>query len=432
MTTMVEWAGHYGALVAALSEKGRSGAFDGMGLFLCGMSTCIDARVDMHAMEPLLAAQPGTPAHALITMLKGRVARGIGGETRFEWPEGPAWLRTRLHPRHALGGTGAQAAWVLSKLGVRSLVALEDRYALMLSQIPDGVLIAEDGEAKPAGAIRVQAEDVPEIYIFEYTAGRPVGDVTPTRSSRIIVRFEDRGVQVDEAFEALSAEIAGTAAAGLISGLNDEAPENVPAASRRVFDMARGWRKAGLDTVHFELAGYTSQVALSQALDESIGAITSLGMSHSELIAMDAGAEMPMAAMIALGERLGLQRVCIHADNWAASVVTGDPEREREALMTGCALAQARAAAGRPVAEITLHPDARFEPLPFPERHREGRWTFVACPSPYLEKPVTTLGLGDSFTAGCLLVLGQRPESGPDASYPTPAGAHPSNSNQTA
>jgi len=45
--------------------------------------------------------------------------------------------------------------------------------------------------------------------------------------------------------------------------------------------------------------------------------------------------------------------------------------------------------------------------MPFPERRQHGKWTFVACAAPFLAQPVTTLGLGDSFTAGCLLVLGR-------------------------
>ena len=75
--------------------------------------------------------------------------------------------------------------------------------------------------------------------------------------------------------------------------------------------------------------------------------------------------------------------------------------------MAGCAIASARAANGAPARDITISPAAEFHPLPFQTPIRKGRWTFVACASPYLDKPVTTLGLGDSFTAGCLLVLGR-------------------------
>jgi ADP-dependent phosphofructokinase/glucokinase len=111
--------------------------------------------------------------------------------------------------------------------------------------------------------------------------------------------------------------------------------------------------------------------------------------------------------MAALGEELEVDRLCVHADTWAASVVHGDPNLERRALMSGCAVASARAAAGEPVAHIAIAKAAKFDPVPFDETLRLGDRSFVSCPAPYLEQPATTLGLGDSFTAGCLCVLGQ-------------------------
>lgn len=406
-----DWSARYAELARSLPVSAEEGGPLRSGLFLCGMNICVDARVDLNApgiMAVFAGAPAGSPAAAFGALLRERVARGVGGEVRCDWAEGPAWLRARLPMRPALGGTGPQAAAVLTRLGARALIPLEDRTAPMLAVIPPGVLIAESGRMVEAADIVPSREPVPEVYIFEYTAGRPVGDVLPTRSSRIIVRFSDRGIQRDPDFEAVSRRLAPSAAAALVSGFNDEAPENVRAASRHVFALSRAWKAAGLSTIHFELAGYVSQAALNDALSESPGAITSVGMSHSELLAMDPAAEDPMRALIAIGERLGLDRVCVHADTWAAAVTTGAPDLELRALMAGCAVASARAAAGRPVELPIVDPAARFEPLPFPGWRREGRWSFVACAAPYLEKPATTLGLGDSFTAGCLLVLGRK------------------------
>jgi ADP-dependent phosphofructokinase/glucokinase len=400
-------AQRYAALVDPQSGPLGADALSSAGLFLCGISACVDARVEMSDIQPLLDAPAETQAARLAAMLLSRATRGIGGEVRFDWPEGPAWLRERLQPRNALGGTGPQAAWVLGQLGVRSLVALEDRHALMLRQIPPGVFLADKGELKPADKVQASGPNIPEIFIFEFTAGRAIGAVMPTRSSRVVVRFRDRGIQHDGEFEALSRRLAPAAAAGLLSGLNDEAAEDVGAASRHVFALGRDWKTAGLKTIHFELAGYVSQQAVEELLSHTAGAITSLGMSHSELLAMNPSAHHPMEALIALGERLGLERVCVHADTWAAAATLHDPGEEELALMAGCAIASARAANGAPARDIAIAPAAEFHPLPFETPVRRGRWTFVACASPYLDKPATTLGLGDSFTAGCLLILGR-------------------------
>ncbi|TIU66081.1 MAG: 6-phosphofructokinase, partial [Mesorhizobium sp.] len=141
-------AERYAALTDPRSGPLGADALSSTGLFLCGISACVDARVEMNDIRPLLEAPADPQAARLAALLLARAARGVGGEVRFDWPEGPAWLRERLQPRHALGGTGPQAAWVLAQLGVRSLVALEDRHDLMLRQIPPGVLLADGGALK--------------------------------------------------------------------------------------------------------------------------------------------------------------------------------------------------------------------------------------------------------------------------------------------
>ena len=372
------------------------------------MSSVVDGRVNMHDMQSLANTSPASRAGALFAILRDRAERGVGGEVKFDWEEAPIWLRSNVKVRHALGGTGPQAAWVLSKLGGRALIALEDRHALMLDQIPPGILLAQDGQLVEVDKVRPSTRDVPETFIFEYTAGLIVGDVIPQRSSRIIVRFIDRGIQNDSDFDLLSVRLAGKAAAGLLSGLNDVSSEDLPDASDRLFKLAKAWRENGLKTVHYELAGYASLEALRYVLWSCRGSITSIGMSQSELLTIESSAQMPMEAMISLGERLGLDRVCVHADTWAASVTTGDPKQELQAIMAGCAIASARSAAGAPVHEVKIDLRAEFQDLPFSGYEQRGKWSFVACPAPYLERPATTLGLGDSFTAGCLLILGRK------------------------
>ncbi|MCV3243423.1 ADP-dependent phosphofructokinase/glucokinase [Mesorhizobium robiniae] len=415
-TLGANWRSRYSALTAAIQSLPKAaGSCQGgplsQGVFLCGMSTVVDARADMHDMDALANAPPASRAHDLFKTLQDRAARGVGGEIKFDWPEGPDWLRGRITLSHALGGTGPQAAWVLSKLGARAVIALEDRHPFMLKQIPPGVLVAQHDKLVDASEIVPREPAVPETFIFEYTAGRPIGDVIPRRSSRIIVRFLDRGLQDDSEFDKLSVRLASSAAAGLLSGLNDTAFADLPQASEKLFALARAWRAKGLKTIHFELAGYSSKEALSLVLADLRGSITSIGMSHSELIGMYPDAELPLNAMISLGERLGLDRVCVHADTWAAAVTKSDPNLELSALMTGCAIASARAANGSPVDVVTLAPEAEFQPLPFEAYARRGEWTFVACSAPFLERPQTTLGLGDSFTAGCLLVLGHKTQA---------------------
>ncbi|MGK9167626.1 hypothetical protein KXR53_15080 [Inquilinus limosus] len=402
MTTGGAWRSAYLGLISELPSLAARAR-----ITICGMSACVDACIALSDVAPLLQSRLPEAAANFLAMLKERAARGIGGEVRVDWPGGPAWLSERLKLRYALGGTGPQAAWVLSAIEAPAILALQDRSAHMLSQLPPGVLLAERGGTVPARQAAPCGEKRPDIFIFEYTAGMPVGDAIPPRSSRIIVRFNDPGLEQDGDFDALTPAMARSAGAGLVSGFNCEPAERLDAAIDRVFALCRAWRSAGLENVHLELAGYDSPAARDRVLDAAAGVVTSIGMSQSELLALDPEGDPPHGAMMALGDRLGLDRVCVHADHWAAAVSRGDPERERLALMTGCLLAASRAAAGVPVLPKALDPEARFHELPFAAEARSKAWSFVACPSPHLGSPATTLGLGDSFTAGCLLVLGQ-------------------------
>lgn len=366
----------------------------------------MDARVSMHDMAALLEANEPEAAGFARTLL-ARARSGIGGEISVAWPDGPAWLAARVPVRYSLGGTGPHAAWALSVLGAPALLCLGDRSAHMLAHVPPRVLLAGDGALLPAHSVRAQGNRRPEIFIFEFTAGLPTGSIVPERSSRIIVRFHNPGLEQDHAFDETSRDLAPTAGAALIAGFNAVPAGALDSEIARAAALARSWREAALETLHLELAGYDSVDLLDKVLAGFRGVITSIGMSCSELNAIERIEIGPADAMMRLGERLDCERVCVHADHWAASVTRREPEREREALLTGCLLASGRAAAGLPVRPESLDPSARFHPLPFPAYSPHGEWVFVACAAPYLAQPATTLGLGDTFTAGCLLALGR-------------------------
>ena len=387
---------------------------------LCGMNTVIDARVDMRDVT-VLPEPDEKRARDFFALLRDRAVKGIGGEIRVEWPEGPAWIKNHLPVRYDLGGTGPHAARALSALGAKALVALQDRSAQMLSLFPPDVVLAEGDRIVAAQHATRHGEPSPETFIFEYAAASEIRGAVLPRSSRIIVRFDDRGVDIDPAFEALTPALACTAGAGLVSGFNNEPVEKLDRAIDRVFGLTRAWRKAGLPMVHLELAGYASREALDQVLNAVPGSVTSVGMSHSELLALTDNENQDLTlVMIGLGERLGVERICIHADHWAATTTRGDPQREQIALVTGCLLAAARAAAGAPTIPSQITPGAVLHELALPEITRAGSWTFVSCPSLHLARPATTLGLGDTFTAGCLLALGRAADTRP---MPRVAGA---------
>ncbi len=381
--TSPDWRSSYEGLLRRLPSLAR-----GAPLTLCGMSACVDARIDLSSADALWSCED-EPVRRFAAMLKERVTRGVGGEVRVEWPEGARWLAAHVPARYALGGVGPQAGWVLTTLGAPAVVNLSDRSAHMLARLPPGLLLAEGERTVRARSVRPSGERRPDIYIFEYTAGRAVDDVVPSRSSRIIVRFGDPGLEKDAAFEALTPHLAADAGTGLVAGFNGVPPAELDAEFARVFSLTRRWLEAGLPTVHLEMSTFEDADLRDRVLDAARGAVTSVGMSHSEMRDLAPGtpdADLP-AAMRALGERLALRRVCVHADHWALSLTRDDPAAEERALMAGCLLASARSMAGEPVAPSRVPDGALFHPLPVAGASLEGGWTSVAVPSPTSRRP---------------------------------------------
>ncbi len=403
MARATDWSGLYEDLIADIPRIAASAP-----LMLFGLSACVDARIFAHDLGPLFAPTAPGEARDFATMIKERAGRGIGGEVRVDWADGPAWLGQNVPIAYALGGTGPQAAWSLAAIGAPALIALEDRSVHKLAQVHADILIAEHGKAMRAAEVTPRGPRQPEIFIIEYTAGRAIGDTIPGRSSRIIVRFHDPGLEHDVEFEALSIAFAHEAGAGLISGFNSVPYDEIDAEVGQVTRMTRQWRDAGLRIIHLELAGYDTPKHRDRVIERLEGSITSIGMSHSEFDQLAPAGYDLVRAMCDLGDRLGLTRVCVHADHWAASVTLSDADEERQALMMGCLLAGTRASRGVPAFPQAIDRRAIFTEPPFPLLARHGQWSFICCASPYLEHPAATVGLGDSFTGGCLLMLGRQ------------------------
>lgn len=371
-------------------------------------SACVDACVALSDAPEGLVGEP--EADRLLGLLRDRARAGVGGEVVHDWPGGPAWIERHFAVARSWGGAGPHAAMALTALGAPSLAALGDRSAAMLAVVPGDVPLAQGARVVPAREAVAGGQAGPEVFIVEYTAGVRAAGVVPPRSSRIILRFGNLGIEADPAFDALSADPGLGAGAGLLAGFQCVPRERLEAEGARVARVVAGWRRAGVGPVHLELAGYEGREDAVGALDRMRGAVTSVGMSESEL-RLYFGDGDPRDLLTRVGERFGLDRVCVHADGWAASATRGEPGRERLALMTGCLLAAARAEAGRAVRPLALPAGARIGAAPFkdaraPGGSTRGGWSLVACPSLYLAAPITTLGMGDTFAAGSLLVLG--------------------------
>jgi ADP-dependent phosphofructokinase/glucokinase len=399
-----DWRKFYEGLIARLPDLVGQAR-----LTLCGFSACVDVYLSLHDTAAVAQAAKATPAAALFAELKWRALAGVGGEVFLDWPEGASWLAEHVKGSLGLGGTSAQAANLLATLGAPALLALADRSREQLAVIhPDVYLAGARGrgrrsETMPAG------EGEPPHYIFEFTAGRAIDRDVLRRSSRVIVRLNHSDLQHDADFDRVSVELAGSAGAGILSGFNELPPERTTAEHAYAMRIAEAWRARGLSMIHLELGDFHEDAMRDEALAALAPAATSFGLSLSELDGLLPGSDPVEARATAIAERFGFSRVCVHADDWALAVTRGDAELETTALATGCLVAAARAAAGRMIMPRTIPVGAELKPPPFPAAQRRGGWSIVAVPSPYLARPAATIGLGDTFLAGTLLVLGAAP-----------------------
>jgi ADP-dependent phosphofructokinase/glucokinase len=395
------WANAYEALIDRIPEHVRRAR-----LILGGFSTCLDKYLSLHDLGLARREAPDTPAEALFTELDQRAMRGIDSEFFIDWPEGPLWFDRRVHARDALGGSSAQAAQQLAILGAPALIAIGERSKAQLSVIHENVLIATDSGVLPRWSIAPNGDlTKPPHYIFEYTAGKAIGSNVVPRSSRTIVRFAPSELEHDSAFDQISVQLAAESGGGIVCGFNGLPSHQLDGELDYAAEIAKAWKARGLELIHLEL-GYYQRTAKRDRVLAAIGPIaTSMGMSLTELIGLVPDTDSVQEKAMRLGDTFGLSRVCVHADEWAMVLTRSDVEREREALMMGSLLASSRASIGYVSIPRNLPERARFIEPPYPAFEWRNGWKVICCPTPYIATPAATIGLGDTFLAGTLLVL---------------------------
>ena len=406
-----DWRDSYLALIDRLPDLAARSR-----LTLCGLSTCVDVYLRLEDAGPLLDADPDSPAGALAERLWRRARAGVGGEMHVEWPGGPAWLDAHLPGKLGLGGTGAQAAQTLAHLGAPTLAAVADRSARQLEQFHQDVGIAADDGLSRAGLLRGSPTSAKLAhYIVEFCAGTVIRGQALPRSSRVICRFCDDPLEDDRLFDRLSRDLAARAGAAILSGYNELPADLLLPSIQSSAALANDWRAAGLPLVHLELGDFTDMDVAWQVLRGLAGSIESLGLSLSELDKLSPTGGAAASRAVQLADQLGLRRVAVHYDTFAMAVTRDDPALELTALMTGCLLAATRARFGRVAVPRDLAGQAVFQSAPQSPITAVDGWQVATCATPWLRHPAATIGLGDTFLAGTLLVLGGEPPLHPEA-----------------
>ncbi|GAB2622286.1 ADP-dependent glucokinase/phosphofructokinase [Pseudactinotalea suaedae] len=378
------------------------------GPIVAGFSATTDAlhRVSDAALERLMTAGhvgSDTFGQGLAT-LRRWLLEGRDGELFIDDEDAEPLLEqlAGAPERVQCGGTSIQACWSWSSLGLAPLLALTNRSERQLRATAEHVRVIAAGEPITVRRVTpVPGPVVPSNHVLELTRGTSGGGVTVARSSRITVVLARKRLQLDPGFLTRSAALVRDGV-GLVSGLNGIGRAR-EAAVPQVAEAAAGWRAGGARLVHLELAEYAGAGELGRVMELVGEHVDSVGMNASELNRL-VGAGDPAHVAAAFAAEHKLARVVVHADEWAMSVHRRDPEREELALAAGSLAAANRAEAGEPRGSWVIpdHSSLAVEIPPAGPVTHGYRASVVA--TPYLVTPRSTIGLGDTFVSGDLLV----------------------------
>ena len=413
----------------------------------CGFTNNVDlvVRMDEALLERFIQEIPvsidlarqtraDNPEDLVLAILQS-VALGEGMDIPVADSATQDWLISRVDGRAQLGGSSAQVANTLSKLGVSTLAHLTGSSPEQISSFdrPDRLLVARNGEFRTVSDC-VRPDDQTAWHVaLEYTAGLRftvdgVQHIAPA-DSRIIVSYDplNAAFEIDQEFVALLtsniATVRGVFLAGYSQVIDSTVMKRVMTAS---IDAIRTWRAGRADlNIHVEMGAMPHVHELAGVAESLALEVSSIGMNADEfrdlviawgLTPARNGAEMTLLLETAR-HRLMTPRISVHTASFAMSLTSGGTDRERDALLFGALVASTRARIGKcPVfadLEETLnvvgvHPKGLRllsdlnSSTGFVERESG---TIVVVPTLEVPEPKATVGLGDSFTAGVMAML---------------------------
>lgn len=387
-------------------------------------------------------------AHLLLCM-----KNGTGGEYPLETPDaiGDSSLLVKDAPTLRLGGNAGIAADVLSRLGaslvIPNVAALSGRQAALLSGDAIRIPCYRDGDddcdialLKPHDAVRDGAEEAMH-YVFDFKKGEEIPLPDPDQSiiapenNRIIATYDsvNTALHIDSAFGEFSDANITEMDGVLVSGfhlLHNTYPDGSTYLDHacRAIKQLKGWKSSnpGL-RIHFESGDFLDRNIRDHVISCISDVVDSIGMNEEEFLGADAdfSATGIIEKAVRTIDELQISRLCIHARDFIVSVLDPayiDHESEIDALNAGAIAAAARAKVGA-VNPASLHlamndvkpSDAGVRECSEVQGYFNGKsigngvhlelndYSVCIVPSLLCEHPVTTVGLGDTMTAGVFL-----------------------------
>ncbi len=350
---------------------------------------------------------------------------GLGGEIEITSGEVCRELEKRFGCQPALGGTCAQGAAALARVGIPLIAQISDRSQAVCRFLDDPAIRMVSPEGRLVGAMdMVSGKEPVKHFILQYEKGCQIRigqtDHTIPVSNRLIMDYDDlhKTLPADPAFLRYVEEHAADIASYNISGFNAIISPQI--LRQTVADMGEHYRRVKHNhpdcVLYLESAHYLSNDSRHMVYEGFAPYLDVLGMNEEELVDLSICQGHPLIlghlpsllkALEMVHDAYPARGLVVHSKDYAIYYGHPIPGIDMEAaLCLGNLLSGTRARIGRYGAledlEGTL--SAPLSPVglqlaeSLPAEHK-GRKVFIV-PSRYLENPVATIGLGDTFVAG--------------------------------
>jgi len=420
--------------------------------------------IDFTALPPTTIRSPEDFIACLMYVIRNEKT----AEWIIENPEVNDWIKTIFKEYHVrIGGQAGNIAYQLAKFGVRkvyvSIPSISATQAKIYADFQNiYVPVQKDGKIlfqHPLEAVKPEEEDLIH-WVFEIPSGftLKIGKFYHKTSVplRFIATFDElcSKLYFKDEFEKAAMELAKKSNYAVASGYhllkktyNDGSTpsEHVDRATA----LIRSWKNANPNIkVHYE-HGFMHDLDLIQIVFDGInGVIDAVGMNEVELPLILKAYGLKEAekcwrlpnsinlfkGLLKLYETFRFKRLTLHTRDFAMSILSKrfdvEPIDELQGLIFGCLTAAALAATGDfcSISEIAekvpkledstigfkqkellseyLKKHSHSEAKSFEERSifDGGDFILTYAPAKVVTNPVATVGLGDAFTAGLLVM----------------------------
>lgn len=351
---------------------------------------------------------------------------GLGGEIDITNIAVCEYLEKRFHTGYALGGTCAQGAAALNAVGFPVIAHITDRSKEVCRLMSGAGLdtVTRDGVAP---MMQSATSELPVRHmILQYPKGATITSngkcYHAPVSNRLIMDFDTihKAMPVDPWFYDYCEKQARQILVYCISGLNGIIDERV--MSEKVDELIRHYQtvKEGNPDcmIYLEGACYLNPELKNLVFDRLSSVVDLYGMNEEELVehaerfGQKTDKEDLSSVLIALRlllEKYPVRGIVLHTKDYAMyfgqKLANCDIEK---GLTIGNLMAATRARTGRygsyEDCRETMNLALSAEGIRFVEALGQEKLEEQVCivPSRYMEHPKYTIGLGDTFMAGCL------------------------------